>query len=466
MRSGTIVVHTAGRAAYTRRARSGVVAIPDRRSALSSMVGRLLTPAVSAVSARAISMTGAFALTTVYLRSMPGREAGLVLFIYTVLAVAATVAVLGGNTLAMRDSARDATSAAATIRHTAALSVLTSPVVAVLLVVAILVQGRGTTSVWVAVMAGITVLPWALSTVAGSTLRGLGRVGAGTLAEVGLSVWVAAIGMAVLAALGHATAIGAVVMLLLGNVVTMVWSCWLVARLVPSVRQASPGLLQFLRQQRHTLSSFLTASLGSYLFVWLPVVVLGYVNTDARLAQHDVATFNAGARPAQFVAIVALIQASYLGPRFARLFHVGDLDGLAMVSRRSVLWAGAWGALFCAVAVTRPQAILSIFEGYAEAAPILITLTLGGFLVVLIGPVSQVMLVAGLERDARTYTLVLLGLAAVGLPLLAHWGTIAVSVGTAVTSLAYAVACWVRLGRAGIDVGPISLHHTASRSQP
>ncbi|WP_457253548.1 hypothetical protein [Pedococcus sp. P5_B7] len=431
---------------------------------MSSTMGRLLTPAVAAVSARAVSMTGAFALTTVYLRSMQVREAGLVLFIYTVLAVAATVAVLGGNTLAMRDSARDATSAAATIRHTAALSVLASPAVSVLLVIAILVQGRGTTSVWVAVVAGLTVAPWALSTVAGSTLRGLGRVGAGTLAEVGLSVWVAAIGMAVMALLGHATAIAAVVMLLVGNVITMVWSCWLVTRLVPSVRQASPGLGQFLRQQRHTLSSFLTASLGSYLFVWLPVVVLGYVNADAGLAQHDVATFNAGARPAQFVAIVALIQASYLGPRFARLFHVGDLEGLARVSRRSVRWAGAWGVLFCAVAVVRPQAILAIFGGYADAAPILTTLTVGGLVVVLIGPVSQVMLVAGLERDARTFTLVLLVLAAVGLPLLAHWGTFAVSVGTAVTAVAYAVACWVRLGRAGIDVGPISLRRAPTRS--
>jgi O-antigen/teichoic acid export membrane protein len=117
------------------------------------------------------------------------------------------------------------------------------------------------------------------------------------------------------------------------------------------------------------------------------------------------------------------------------------------------------------VVVVRPQLILSIFGGYADAAPILMTLTLGGFLVVLIGPVSQVMLVAGLERDARTYTLVLLALAAIGLPLLAQWGTVAVSVGTAGTSLAYAVACWVRLGRAGIDVGPVSLHRAPTRSE-
>lgn len=433
---------------------------------MSSNVGRLLTPAVAAVGARVISMTGAFALTTVFLRSMDIREAGLVLFIYTVLAVAATVAVMGGNTLAMRDSARDAASAAATIRHTALLSVVGSPVVAVLLVAAILVQGRGTTPVGVAVVAGITVLPWSLSTVAGSTLRGLGRVGAGTLAEVGLSVWVAAIGMTVMALAGHATALAAVLMLLVGNTLTMVWSCWLVARIVPAVRQVSAGLRPFLRQQRHTLSAFLTASLGSYLFIWLPVVVLGYATGDALLAQRDVATYNAGARPAQFVAIVALVQASYLGPRFARLFHVGDLDRLTSVSRRSVLVAGIWGVLFCALVVAQPQAILSIFGGYADAAPVLIALTVGGLIVVLIGPVSQVMLVAGLERDARTYTLALLAIAAVGLPVLAQWGTLAVAVGTAVTSLAYAVACWVRLSRAGIDVGPISLRRNLPRVSP
>jgi O-antigen/teichoic acid export membrane protein len=391
------------------------------------------------------------------LRALGPRDAGLVLFVYTTLTVAANVALFGGNTLAMREAARDAKRAGQAIRHATTLTLILSPLVAICLSLAIVYQGRGTTSFLLAALGGVTVVPCALSTLYGSALRGMGRVGAGTMAEVGLAVWVAAIGMALLLLTGSATPLRGVVLLLLGNVFSLAWSATVVLRQMPSVRIASKDLRKFVRENAHSLTSFLTTSLGSYLLPWLPVIVLGYVARDAASAQENVALYNAAARPAQFVSLVALIQAPYLGPRFAKMFHLGQLWGISSLSRRSLRWASAWACLFTGVTLVRPEMVLSIFGQYGSAATSLTILAMGTLIVVLIGPVTQIMLVTGLETRARLYTIVALASAALALPILSLWGIAAVACGAAASSIGYAVACWIRLSRERIEAGPVRL---------
>ncbi len=169
------------------------------------------------------------------------------------------------------------------------------------------------------------------------------------------------------------------------------------------------------------------------------------------------ATYNAGARPAQLVAVVALIQASYIGPRFARLHHDGNLDGLSRLSRSATTTAGAWAAACCVVVVLAPQPVLSVFGDYGQAAPILQVLSVGTALVTLIGPAAQVLLVTGREHVAGRYTLTALTLSAVALPPLAVFGdTVMVAVGAAIASLLFTVLCWVHLARRGIRVGVLA----------
>jgi hypothetical protein len=101
--------------------------------------------------------------------------------------------------------------------------------------------------------------------------------------------------------------------------------------------------------------------------------------------------------------------------------------------------------------------VLSIFGQYGSAATSLTILAMGTLIVVLIGPVTQIMLVTGLETRARLYTIVALASAALALPILSLWGIAAVACGAAASSIGYSVACWIRLSRERIEAGPVRL---------
>jgi O-antigen/teichoic acid export membrane protein len=402
-------------------------------------------------------MVGAFVLATTYLRALPPSSAGLVLFIYSSLAVAAAVVQFGSNSLAMRDAARDPLSAVETIGHSLRLTICLTPIVGAFFTVALYIQGHQNASALTMFLATLTILPWAISSVAGAALRGLGMIAAGTMAEVGLGVWIAAFGMATSSFLGHASATAGVGWLLFGNAAAAIWSCVLLVRHLPELRTRRRGLWTWFGSNFRVLSSFLVTALGTYLFAWMPVFVLGFAVADSQDALRSVATYNAAARPAQFVSVIALMQMTYLGPRFAQLFHAGDIPGLVSQSRRATAWAALGGGVVAFVCIALPSQALSIFGDYGAAAPSLRVLSLGALLVVMTGPCVQVMMVVGLERAAGRYTLILLGASAGVLPWLASYGTTAVAAGSAVGSVTLALLCWWRVSSAGIEAGPVRL---------
>ncbi len=64
-------------------------------------------------------MTGALALSAAILRTLKPADAGLVLLVYTLLAIAATLARFGSDTLAMRETARHSVGAGRLVSQSA-----------------------------------------------------------------------------------------------------------------------------------------------------------------------------------------------------------------------------------------------------------------------------------------------------------------------------------------------------------
>ncbi|HOF62874.1 MAG TPA: hypothetical protein PLL54_01120 [Dermatophilaceae bacterium] len=406
--------------------------------------------ALVALAARAAGMAGAFAMTVAITRSLSKPHAGLVLLTYTLLTVAATLARFGADNLALREVSKGGADRAALVRHSVGVALIGSPVAMALLAVALMAQGDGTTDPSLVLAACLAVFPAAMSIIAGAVLRGLSRLAAGMLAELGSPALLATVGIAALGLTGRSSATSAVWMLALGNAVTMVWSWWLIRRTLPEVRRRAAGFRVYLSTFRPALAAFFTTSIGFFLLAWLPVLVLGFAILDPTQANLEVARYNAAARLAQFVPLVSVIQISYLSQQFASLHHRGEIAAINALSQRATrqaaLWAGGLTVGLCLL----PEVALRLFGDYADAAGGVRILALGALLVVLAGPVNGLLLTCGHERQAGRYTLALVVASAVILPLVVRWGYEAVAVGSAVGSILYAVAGYLALRPSGI----------------
>lgn len=401
--------------------------------------------------ARGAGMGGAFAMSVAILQTLPKRDAGLVLLAYTLLTLAATLGRFGADNLALREVSKAPTESVALIRHSFTLCLILAPVGSALLFGALLMQGDRSEIVPVAMAAALGVLPAALSIVAGAVLRGLSRVAAGTFAELGSPLVIATGGIVLLAAIDQVSATTAMWMLVAGYVATAVWAWTAVAVRVPGLVALPSGFVCFIRTFRTTLMAFFTTTMGFFLLTWMPVLALGYFISNRSLAQESVAVFNAGARLAQFVPLIATIQISYLSQRFASLHHQGHVSAVSRLSQRSTLFSVLWAAPLAASMLIAPTAVLAVFGDYSAAAGTLRILAIGGLIVTAVGPVNGLMLTCGHERAAGRYTLTLIIVLGLALPVLTRWGPAGVAWGSTITAIAYAVACYVTLRRDGIS---------------
>lgn len=407
--------------------------------------------ALAGMLSRAAGMGGAFAMSVVILRSLSPRDAGLVVLAYTLLTMAATVARFGADNLALREVSKAPTPSEALVRNSFVLCVVLTPLASVLLFGALLVQGGRKEALYVAIAAAVGVLPAALSIVAGAVLRGLKLVAAGTLAELGSPLVIATCGIGLLAAFGEASVTSVMWMLVLGYVVTAAWAWTLVVRHVDGLIAYPVGFLTYLRRFRVSLAAFFTTTMGFFLFTWMPVLALGFFSVNREVAQEGVALYNAGARLAQFVPLIASVQISFLSQRFATSYHRGNVAAVNRLAQRSTLLAMIWATPLAAYLLVAPSAALAIFGDYSAAVGPLRVLVCGALVVTAVGPVNGLMLTCGHERTAGRYTLTLLIVSVISLPVLTRWGPAGVAWGSAAISVAYATACYITLRRDGVS---------------
>jgi O-antigen/teichoic acid export membrane protein len=416
--------------------------------------------ALVAYVARAVAMAASFGLSIAVARTMSIENAGRFFAVLALVNGAATVGRFGLDNLALREVSVGNVNGARALRFTvlpaAVFSALSSAGVALLgtLFLGPLTGGQRTA---ILVVAALTVPASALAVLSGAIHRAQGRVGTGTMAELGSTPILVIAGLVALFWRNNLLSIPeAWIIYCIGAWLTAAWSLTALYRAHASEKTRDRGSktdpaprqaqLAFLRQNGRSLVSFMTTSLSFYLLTWAPVLILGAFGLADQTAYYNVA-----ARVAAFVSIVPSIQASYLSPVFARLYASRQLDELGRIASSASLKAGLVGAAVILPILFAPRAVLGIFGGsYIDARTALYVLSIAALAQVLFGPLTPLMMTCRLEAPASYLTALAVALSfGVGALVSSH-GATAIALVTASLSIAYSVACFILLRRRGI----------------
>lgn len=408
---------------------------------------RRLPPSVRALAARALSILASFALTIVVARNLPVEATGSFFVVYTLGAVAASFGRFGIDNLAIKLLGTPG-SHRSDLRHGWQLAGVASVIGGAAFGLALGLLGVHELGGLGVLWAALTVPPQALAVIAGSILRGRGRLVWGILAELGSIPAVAS-----LAILGA----GLVTTLSLDDVVAIfaisafLSAAWAVPLAVAAARAndvadpsgsppARSGLGGFVAQRWRALSSMMGVSLVYYSVAWAPILTLTVVGRVA-----DVAWVTIASRLANFVTLVPAIQVSYLGPQFSDRYHTGQIPELNQLARRSSRQALMAVALPAALLVMGAPWLVGTLYGpeFEAAAPLVSVLAIAALIVVGLGQVNQLMLICDLEGWALLLSLTVVAVwATLGLWLAqteGAWGVVFLAaVGTIVYSIAAA----------------------------
>lgn len=161
---------------------------------------------------------------------------------------------------------------------------------------------------------------------------------------------------------------------------------------------------------------------------WADILILGMFRPAAEVGMYAVA-----ARTAMLTSFIILAVNNVIGPRFATLYHRGDLAGLAQLAVRSTRLTLLIAMPMLALFVLAPQWVLALFgRDFAAAGAVLAILAAGQFINVATGSVGQVLIMTGHGRTLRNLSAVNAVLCiALNLVLVPAYGAIGAAVATA-----------------------------------
>lgn len=201
---------------------------------------------------------------------------------------------------------------------------------------------------------------------------------------------------------------------------------------------------------------FLVATM-TLVMAWTGTVLLGVWGTSA-----EVGIFTAAARTALLTSLILVAANSVAAPKFAELFHRGDMSALGSVARRTAGLVTALASPIFLAFVLMPEFFMGLFgPDFRAGGPVLLVLALGQFANVMSGSVAYVLMMCGRERLLRNNMAVsALFNVVLNLVLIPVWGMMGAAVATAIsiTTLNFGAAylVWSRLGIQTIPFLPSS----------
>ena len=410
-----------------------------------------------AVFSRALAILASFLLTVAVARMLGVEAAGSFFLAFTSLTVIATFGRFGTDNLALKICGGDSARVRTELGHSAAIAAISSLVGIGLVYVVLTVTGYvlpGLNPRWNLLILS-AVLPQAFAVVAGSVLRGRGRLALGIIAELGSIPAVSIVLLLLCGASGILSLTTALLSFVAASWLTALWAVAAAAATLQSepVLPGEPtggGFREFLLSHLGQLSSMMGTSLLFYLLTWSPLYALSIASSLA-----NVSYYTAAARLANLVALVPSIQVSYLSPAFARHFHRGEIRELNSLAQHAVRQAAALLLIPVVVLSLASPWIVHVLYGatFAPAALPLTVLAVGVFLVALTGQVNQLMLLCDLESPALIQSVILVFLwSTAGLWVAGHFGATGVAWFGAAVGLLYAVsAAWLLRTKRGIQ---------------
>lgn len=409
-----------------------------------------------AVFARAVSILASFLLTIAVARLLGVEAAGSYFLAFTSLAVMATFGRFGTDNLALKICGGDPSRVRIELGYSAAIAAIASVagigvVFAGLKVTGYTLPGLG--EQWMLLILSAAV-PQALAVIAGSVLRGRGRLGVGIIAELGSIPALSIVLLLICDVSGVLSLTTALLSLVAASWLTALWAVVAAVAMVRNdgeLPRQSPdaGFRKFIASRVGQLSSMMGTSLLFYLLTWSPLYALSIASSLA-----NVSYYTSAARFANLVALVPSIQVAYLSPAFARHFQRNEIRELNALAQHAVRQAVILLLVPVAVLTLASPLIVRVLYGadFAPAALPLTILAVGVFLVALVGQVNQLMLLCDLESHALFQSAILVFLwSTVGVWVAHRFGAVGVSWFGAAASILYALsAAWLLQAKRGI----------------
>ncbi len=174
--------------------------------------------------------------------------------------------------------------------------------------------------------------------------------------------------------------------------------------------------------------------------------------SSVHVSEEDLALLAIATRIALLVPMVLTAVNMVVSPKFAALYHQGEMKKTEEVLTKSLKLLAAVSSCIFLVMVLFGSDVLSIFGSkYMEAAGLLSILVCGQLVNALTGPSGKLLMMSGFEKDVRNSSIIvtIIGLA-LALVLVAQYGVYGAAISTAITiasqNLAFAYLVKRRLG--------------------
>lgn len=413
----------------------------------------ILTGSATALFVRGAGALAALAFNLLLARRLGADGLGLFTLAFTILNIAAVAAMLGLPLVVLRFVSMaglgDAHfNARAVLRTANRWSIQAGLVLTALLLVAADPIARGlfdepalTTPIRLICLG---LMPLALVTIQGEALKGIRSIARGQLVQSVIGTVVALVLAGAL--LDRLTLNWAIACFVAGTWLAWGSGWWLWHR---STRGAKADEINRVAQHR----AMRTAAQPLFISALL-VLIMSFTDTVALGAWHDsgkVGAYFVAARLTFLSSMVLSAVSASIGPRFATLAAQGRRTDIVRLTKQSSLAMSAAAlAINGCLIIFAPQLLELFGPEFRDAAPVLRILALGQFVVLATGPVSNLLVMAGGERDYRNA--IALGAAlnlAFNLALVPQYAGVGAAIGTAtalaVQNLASMLFAWRRV---------------------
>lgn len=146
-----------------------------------------------------------------------------------------------------------------------------------------------------------------------------------------------------------------------------------------------------------SLPDFFLVGIIFYYTQWGVGIVLGFFHSES-----DVAVFSLGLRLAMVIGFILTVYDSILGPKFSRLHHESNAEGLKVLAQKSAFQMTCAALIPGVIFIIWPETVLMLFgTDYSGANSVLRILVIAQLINVMTGSIILLLLMADQQQSAR-----------------------------------------------------------------
>lgn len=159
-----------------------------------------------------------------------------------------------------------------------------------------------------------------------------------------------------------------------------------------------------LRKEFFTSSNaFFILSMATFMQSVVAIMIAGWL-----LDSEELGLFKSSQQVASLISFVLIVINAIFPPRFARLYHEGNLHELEVIARKGSLWGMLIAAPISFICIVFPHWVLGLVgDEFTKGAYYLQILAIGHFINVATGPVGYILNMTGHEKLMRNIALII-----------------------------------------------------------